>query len=242
MSPEEIFFKITRIQRILIVVAVSILLMVAFYFLVISDMLLMINGLEKQIGSLQTDITNQKRVLEGGPKLKERITALRTELQAMVASLPEKQDIEELLKKITDLLSESTLAASQFLPGKEVVNEELYYATIPIQLTVRGDYQKQGAFLTSLNSLPRVVNVPSISLSKAGGGFTSRETDLTKKLEVVNLNARINGVTYRRLSPDEIKKVAEKKAGVKKPAPKKGGGGGGGGGIKAGGGPPQMGP
>lgn len=239
MSPEEIFFKITKVQRILIVVAVSILLLVAFYFLVISDMLLTINGLEKQIGSLQTDIKNQERILAGGPKLKERIATLRTELQAMVASLPEKQDIEELVKKITDLLSESSLAVSQFLPGKEVVNEELYYATIPIQMTLRGDYQKQGAFLTSLNSLPRVVNVPSIALTKAGGGLSSRETDLTKKLEVVNLNARVNGVTYRRLSPEEIKKVAEKKAGARKPpAPGQGRSAG----IKVGGGPPKMGP
>lgn len=237
MSPEEIFFKVTKLQRILIVVAVSILLLVAFYFLVISDMLLAINSLEKQIGSLQTDIKNQERILAGGPKLKERIAALRKELQAMVASLPEKQDIEELLKKITDLLSESSLAASQFVPGKEVVNEELYYATIPIQLVVRGDYQKQGAFLTSLNSLPRVVNVPSLALTKAGSG-TSREADLTKKLEVVNLNARINGVTYRRLSPEEIKKVAEKKAGARKPSPQKRGSAG----IKVGGGPPKMGP
>jgi Tfp pilus assembly protein PilO len=110
MSPEEIFFKITKVQRILIVVALSILLLVGFYFLVVSDMLLLVNGLEKQIGSLETEIKNQERVLQEGPKLKEKITALRTELQAMVASLPEKQDIEELLKKITDLLSESTIA------------------------------------------------------------------------------------------------------------------------------------
>jgi type IV pilus assembly protein PilO len=239
MSPEEIFFKITKIQRILIVVAVSILLLVGFYFLVVADMLLQVNGLEKQIGSLQTDIKNQERVLQEGPKLKERITALRTELQAMVASLPEKQDIEELLKKITDLLSESTLMASQFLPGKEVINEELYYATIPIELSVRGDYQKQGAFLSSLNTLPRVVNVPSITLSKAGGGMSTRENDLTRKLEVVNLNAKINGVTYRRLSPEEIKSITEKKAGGARPAAAKPGGPGR---KPAAGGPPKMGP
>ena len=234
MSPEELFFKMTKIQRILIVVAVSILLLVGFYFLFISDMLLAINGLEKQIGSLKTDIKNQESIFAGGPKLKARITALRTELQAMVSSLPEKQDIEELLKKITDLLSESNLMTSQFLPGKEVVHEELYYATIPIQLTVRGEYQKQGSFLTSLNTLPRVVNVPSIVLTKTGGG-SSRESDLLKKLEVVNLNAKINGVTFRRLSPEEIKKISEKKKGAKASPARRGG-------KRKSGGPPKMGP
>ncbi len=124
--------------------------------------------------------------------------------------------------------------ASQFVPGKEVINEELYYATIPIQLSVRGDYQKQGAFLSSLNTLPRVVNVPSITLTQTGGG-SLREKDLSKKLEVINLNATINGVTYRRLSPEEIKRISQKKAGAGRPAKKRGGAG-----HK--GGPPRMGP
>jgi Tfp pilus assembly protein PilO len=130
----------------------------------------------------------------------------------MVASLPEKQDIEQLLKKITDLLSESNLVAKRFVPGQEQINEELYYATIPISLNVRGDYQKQGAFLASLNDLPRIVNVPTIRLTKAGG-LTAREADLARKLDVIPLDADISGVTYRRLTPDEIKAIAAKPKG-----------------------------
>jgi Tfp pilus assembly protein PilO len=129
----------------------------------------------------------------------------------MVASLPEKQDIEQLLKKITDLLSESNLVATKFAPGQEQINEELYYATIPIALSVRGDYSKQGTFLTSLNDLPRIVNVPTIKLNKSGG-LTSRESDMAKKLEVISLDADISGVTYRRLSAEEQKAITQKKA------------------------------
>jgi type IV pilus assembly protein PilO len=244
MSPEEIFFKVSKLQRTLIVAAVCILLLVGFYLLFISDMLLAINGLEQQIKSLELEIRNQERILAEGPRLKGRITELKKELEAMVASLPEKQDIEELLKKITDLLSETNLAASQFVPGKEVINEELYYAKIPIQLSVRGDYQHEGMFLTALNSLPRVVNVPSVTLSKSGGALTSREKDMAKRLEVVTLDARITGETYRRLSPEEIKVIAEKKAG--KPAAKPAGGrpapAPAPAAAKAAGGPPKMGP
>ena len=116
----------------------------------------------------------------------------------MVASLPEKQEIELLLKKITDLLAESNLVATKFAPGQEQINEELYYATIPIQLSVRGDYSRQGTFLTSLNDLPRIVNVPSLRLGKSGG-MSVRETDMARKLDVISLDAEISGVTYRRL-------------------------------------------
>jgi len=210
IAVDEIFSKVTKVQRILIVAAVCILLMVGFYFLVISDIQDTITALEKQIGQLKIEIENQERILAEGPKLKARIQELEQKLQTMVASLPEKQDIELLLKKITDLLAESNLVATKFAPGQEQINEELYYATIPIALSVRGDYSKQGMFLTSLNDLPRIVNVPTIKLNKSGG-LSSRESDLAKKLEVISLDAEISGVTYRRLSAEEQKAIMAKK-------------------------------
>lgn len=211
IAVEDIFSKVSKIQRILIVAAVCILLMVGFYFLVISDIQDQISSLEKQIGQLKIDIENQERILAEGPKLKARIQELEQKLQSMVASLPEKQEIELLLKKITDLLAESNLVATKFAPGQEQINEELYYATIPIQLSVRGDYSRQGTFLTSLNDLPRIVNVPSLRLGKSGG-LSSRETDMAKKLDVIALDAEISGVTYRRLSAEEQKAITQRKA------------------------------
>lgn len=216
MTVEEAFYKINKIQRILIVTAIAVLLLVGFYFLILYDMQEQISSLEQSIGRIKLEIINQEKILAEGPRLKSRIEDLRKRLQAMVASLPEKQDIEQLLKRITDLLSESNLVAKRFVPGQEQINEELYYATIPIQLNVRGDYQKQGAFLSSLNSLPRIVNVPTIRLVKAGG-LSAREADLARKLDVIPLDGDISGVTYRRLSPEEIKQIAQKKQAPRPP-------------------------
>lgn len=209
MNFEELFFKLNKLNRILIVSVIMILLLIGFYFLFIEEMRAHMSQLEASIGRIKLEIVNQERILAEGPRLKGRIEDLRKRLQAMVASLPEKQDIEQLLKKMTDLLSESNLVAKRFVPGQEQINEELYYATIPISLNVRGDYQKLGAFLAGLNDLPRIVNVPSIRLGKAGG-LTPRETDLARKLDVIPLDADVNGVTYRRLSPEEIKAIAAK--------------------------------
>jgi type IV pilus assembly protein PilO len=191
--------------------------LVIFYFVAVSDMLVQIDKLQAQITRTEMEITNQKKVLAEGPRFLARIKELEQRLQTMVASLPEQKEIEGLLKQITDLLSESNLVSKKFAPGKEKIDEDLYYATIPIQLNVRGDYQKQGSFLLSLNDLPRIVNVPTIKLVKAGG-LSGREGDLAKKLDVVSLDADINGVTYRRLSQDEIKAIAAKKAAARRPA------------------------
>jgi type IV pilus assembly protein PilO len=221
LEPREIFFRLKTIHRILIVVGICVLLLVAFYFLWVAEDLEKVSSLEKQIGSIKLEIINQEKVLAEGPKLKARILELEKKLQTMVASLPEKQEIEILLKKITDLLSQTNLVAKRFVPGKEKVDEELYYATIPLELNVRGEYQKIGAFLASLNDLPRIVNVPTIKLGKAGQ-LSSRESDLVKKLDVIALDSNVSGVTYRRLSPEEIKEITQRKAeAAKKKAPAK---------------------
>jgi type IV pilus assembly protein PilO len=221
LEPREIFFRLKTIHRILIVVGICVLLLVAFYFLWVAEDLEKVSNLEKQIGSIKLEIINQEKILAQGPKLKVRIQELEKKLQTMVASLPEKQEIEILLKKITDLLSQTNLVAKRFVPGKEKVDEELYYATIPLELNVRGEYQKIGAFLASLNDLPRIVNVPTIKLGKAGA-LSSRESDLVKKLDVIALDSNISGVTYRRLSPEEIKEITQRKAeAAKKKAPVK---------------------
>jgi len=212
MNLQELFFKLTAIQRAAIVVAVGVLLLIPFYFFVVAEKLNEIDQKEKEIGRVKIEIINQQKILAQGPELKQKIQNLSAQLQSMVASLPQKQDIEALLKKITDLLSESNLVAARFVPGAETINPQLQYAAIPISLSVRGDYVKHGSFLASLRELPRIVNVPTITLKKAGG-LTGRESDLARKLDVIALDAEISGVTYRRLTPEEIKALAQPKPG-----------------------------
>jgi type IV pilus assembly protein PilO len=219
MSVEELFFKVNRWQRIAILGAIGVLMVVGFYFFFIDDMLGQIKKLEQDIARTNLEIVNQKNIAKEKPKLMEQIEAQKKKLQTMVASLPERQEIEMLLKTITDLLSETHLVSRKFVPGQERVNEELYFATIPINLNVRGDYQKQGCFLWQIDKLPRIVNVPTIRLGIAGG-LTGRESEMAKKLEVISLDADINGETYRRLSDEEIKAIAAKKTKAK-PAQKK---------------------
>ncbi|MEW6531719.1 MAG: type 4a pilus biogenesis protein PilO [Thermodesulfobacteriota bacterium] len=226
MTAEELFFRVSKIQRLAIVIAVAALLLVAFYFLVISDNLSVISSLEQQIARIKTDIINQENIEKQGPQLKARIQELKDKLETMVASLPEKQEIEQLLQTVTQLLSETHLISKKFVPGAEQVDTELYYAKIPISLSTTGDYQKQGAFLAGLNDLPRIVNVPSISLRRASG-LSPRETELASKLDLIHLEADISGETYRRLTPEEIKRVQEQKAakpGARRPPPRKGAG------------------
>ncbi len=204
MNPQELLFKLNKIHRIAIIAGVAVLFLFLFYFFVVSDSLDTIGRLNQEITRLKTDIKNEQNTLKQGPTLKAKIEELKKKLQTMVAGLPEKQDIEQLLQTISQLLSQSNLEAKRFVPGKEQVNTELYYAMIPIQLQVRGIYERQGAFLAGLNGLPRIVNVPDVVFQRDGA-----VTPTEKKLGVWPLDAQVTANTYRRLSQEEIKRVQE---------------------------------
>lgn len=222
MNPEELFFKVQPWQRWLIVAAVVVLLLVGFFFLFINDMLSEKKNRQANIKSLQSQIDSQKAIQAKGPEYQKQIENLKNELAQEVRSLPDSQDIEGLLKRITELLSESQLQSTRFVPGQEKKNEELYYATIPITLQVRGDYEKQGNFLTKLSTLSRIVNVPSIKLTKAGS-LSGAQQQVAAQLGLVTLDADISGETYYRLSPDQIAEAQQKKKAApatKKAAPK----------------------
>ncbi len=206
MTPEELFFKLNKIHRAAIVAGVCVILLVAFYFLVISDMLSYINRLNKDIDKLKIAIANEKVIAKTKPQLEVKLKNLESKLKTMVASLPQSKEIEVLIRKINDLVARAALVQKTFTPGKEVVNRKLYYAKIPFRIEIHGNYEKQGRFFTSLSELPRIINVPSVVLSRSGGAG-SRESSLARYAGLVNLQASINAVTFRRLSPEEIKRI-----------------------------------
>jgi type IV pilus assembly protein PilO len=205
MTPEELFFKLNKIHRGAIVAGVCALLLVGFYFLVVSDMLDNISRINKRIDKIKISIANQREIAKTKPQLEGKLRDLEAQLKTMVASLPQQKEIEELIRKITDLAARAALIQKHFTPGKEVVNEKLYYAEIPFTIEVNGNYEKHGRFFTSLSELPRIINVPSVTLSRSKGG--GRESALAEYAGMVNLNAQVNAVTYRRLSPQEIKAI-----------------------------------
>jgi type IV pilus assembly protein PilO len=199
----DIFYKLHKLHRVAIVLLICLLLVVGFYFLFVSDRWAEIDKLEKDIAKINNDIKSEQEIKNQGPQLEKKLKELAERLGSMVASLPEQQDIEPLLQRITELLSETNLVSERFIPGKETKDTKLGYAKIPITLKVKGDYHKQGAFFASVHDLPRLVNVPSIKLRKASG-LSGREKDLERKLNVVSLEGEISAETYRRLSQSEL--------------------------------------
>jgi Tfp pilus assembly protein PilO len=207
MEFEELFFKISNLQRILILAAVCLVMLALFHVLVISDMIS--PSMEVEITNLQADITQQEVRIKREPGIKERSSKYEAELTAMVHSLPEKQDLESMSKQMDQLLSEIGMEPSSIeRKEKETVNEDLQLVAIPFELNLKGDYVKIGTFMGRLKDLPRLIDFPQVKLSP-------KQKESSKVSHVTPLEAQMKARTFRQLSSEEIKSIEK----PKKPSP-----------------------
>lgn len=160
-----------------------------FYFFVYSPQKGKISVLEGTKHRLEVQI----KKLEGTAKRvrQHRAQMAETEKEFKIAALllPERKEIPSLLSDISGLATDSGLEVLTFKPRKEIKRN--FYAKIPVELQVKGSYNKIGYFLYQLSKMPRVVSVSNVSMAashKTAGGERQ-------------LSSKINVVTYRFIEP-----------------------------------------
>lgn len=137
----------------------------------------------------------------------DALTAQKTQVDQYVArlekQLPSKAEMAALLSDINQAGVGRGLQFELFKPGQVVVKD--YYAELPIDIRVTGNYHDLGAFAGDMANLPRIVTLNNMAL------VTSKDGALT-------LNAIAK--TFRYLDQEEVaaqkKAAAEKKKGAKK--------------------------
>jgi type IV pilus assembly protein PilO len=111
--------------------------------------------------------------------------------------LPSKAEMAALLSDINQAGLGRGLQFELFKPGQVVVRD--YYAELPIQIKVSGNYHDVGAFAGDMANLPRIVTLNNMALGAGKDG--------TLTLDAV-------AKTFRYLDPDEV--LAQRKALVAK--------------------------
>jgi type IV pilus assembly protein PilO len=106
----------------------------------------------------------------------------------MLRQLPDRTEVAKLLVDVSQTGLASGLEFELFQPLAEVKRE--FYAELPINIRVVGDYPEFGAFVSGLASLPRIVTVHNVRIKpRKSGGKMVMETTVK---------------TYRYLDADEI--------------------------------------
>jgi type IV pilus assembly protein PilO len=138
--------------------------------------------------------------LEGLRKQKAQVGEYVATLEKQ---LPSKAEMDALLSDINQAGLGRGLQFELFKPGQVVAKD--YYAELPIDIKVTGNYHDVGAFSSDIANLPRIVTLNNMNLVAGKDGLLTLEA-IAK--------------TFRYLDADEVaaqrKAAAEKKKGERK--------------------------
>lgn len=120
--------------------------------------------LEERVQSLETEKTNEQRVIRDLPKLLTVVKDLEAQLKKALLELPDKREIPDLLASIERLAKDAGLNVTLFEPKPE--NFKDFYAEIPVKIEMEGTYHQVASFYDEVGRLPRIVNVSEMAMSK----------------------------------------------------------------------------
>ena len=135
---------------------------------------------------------------------KQQMIDIEKTFGALLKQLPDKSQMDGLLTDINQAGLGRGLEFELFKPGQEVVAD--FYAEMPIQIKIKGNYNDIGAFATDISKLSRIVTLNDLIIAPVN----KDSKDSLLALEAV-------AKTFRYLDSSELaaKKAAEAK--VKKP-------------------------
>ncbi len=122
-----------------------------------------LNSLRRERISLERDIRKAKAQKKQLDKLKAELKDLNMKLEELSQIIPEKKEIDAILRRIQQLASDSRLTIIKFAPKGET--EQEYYLEWPISMKLNGNYHNLGIFFDHLSRFSRLFNVENITIS-----------------------------------------------------------------------------
>jgi type IV pilus assembly protein PilO len=194
--------KASLSHKIAAVAIISVGLTAANYFLVVSPDLEQIRRQHGVLRQLEDELIQKQSIANNLAQFKHEKEILERRLQQALTELPNEANIDELIRSFAEVATKSGLTINDITPQPEV--RQSFYASIPIVMTVNGNYHEIGVFLDSLSKLARIVNVTNIRMG------SPKQTG-----EKLAVNAQYVATTFRFLSdaaqaPPQVARGAKK--------------------------------
>jgi type IV pilus assembly protein PilO len=195
----EQFFELESRQRMMICALVIVLISAAYWSLVYSGRSTELADLGTKIQSLQDQRTTKQRLIANLDEERATVRELQAEVRRAEVQLPDSKEIPDLLSAISSAGRESGLEILLFRQKAERYQD--FYAEVPVDVLVRGNYQQVATFFDRVGQLDRIVNVSDISMKdpKAESGAMIVQTSCS-------------AVTFRFLDEAERQRIAKEKA------------------------------
>ena len=146
----------------------------------------------------QTEKTTKTRMIARLPQIKAEVIELEAQLRAALSQLPDQKEIPELLSTVSTVGREAGLEILVFRQRPEILQD--FYAEVPVEMVMRGNYKQVTSFLDAVGRLNRIVNVTNISLRSP-----------TVRPDGLVIDTSCTAVTFRFLSEQERARIAAQK-------------------------------
>ena len=178
-----------------------IVLVVAGYFLLISDKWDELERVKQQEFALRSDFEAKQQKSANLESYRAQLEEMRELLKTMFRQLPSKTEMDKLLVDVSQTALAAGIDVQLFQPLAEQPRD--FYAERPIAIRMLGDYHQFGDFVSGVASLPRVVilTMHDISLRKATGRDSAGRLVLEGQVK-----------TYRYIDEDEAAEMAPEAA------------------------------
>ena len=169
---------------------IFVVVLVVAYFVLYSDQLAEKDKAEKQEETLKNTFIEKKKLAVNLEAYKTQRAEIEQSFGALLKQLPTKSEMDALLIDINQAGLGRGLQFELFKPAP-TENFTEFYAELPVNLKVTGNYHDLGAFASDVAKLPRIVLLNDLNIQTAKDGALSMDA-IAK--------------TYRYLDADELAK------------------------------------
>ena len=149
--------------RIAVLVGVFIALLVAGWWLLWSDQLTELDGKREEMDKLKNEFIEKKKQAINLDLYTQQLAEIDRSFGALLKQLPNKAEVDSLLVDVNQAGLGRGLQFDLFKPGTETVKD--FYAELPIQLKIVGNYHDFGAFAADIAKLPRIVTLGNMTIA-----------------------------------------------------------------------------
>jgi len=188
------------LPKALLLLALLIGILVGAYFLDWSDQIEQLDAGRAEESKLKQEYKSKKQQSINLDLYRRQLREIDSSFGALLKQLPNRSQMDALLVDINQSGLGRGLQFELFKPAARETSRD-FYAELPIQLRVIGNYHDIGAFASDIGGLSRIVTLNDITL--AGGKGGSLVMDATAK-------------TFRYLDEEEV--AAQRRASAQKAA------------------------
>lgn len=185
--------------RIAAVTLASILIVIVGFWFIVQPQLDTLSQQQAQESTLFAEFETKQKKVAALDAYKEQLQEMERSFGAMLRQLPSKAEVANLLNDISQTRVAASLDEELFKPQADVPKE--FYAELPNQIIVTGDYHQMGTFISGVAALPRIVTINDVEIKPAGKDSTTL------------LRMQAVAKTYRYLDDEEVAASASKDKG-----------------------------